>query len=175
MYGMMLKLRFSMQWLSICVILLISVATSPVHAVKAPAPMLVAVKVFAPLYGAPDTSREAVSVLTPPKDAKCPEFWALTILAGFTFDEATIVDGLMWRESRCDIYYPTWNRDDPNGGSRGLLQINGSWTKWLKHIEDTPIDSAEDLFDPAINLWAARQIYLYGVQKHGTGWGPWRP
>ena len=108
-----------------------------------------------------------MSVLTPPADAKCPEWWPLSIYAGFDTDEARTVDVILWRESRCDIHAPTWNRDDPNGGSRCAMQVNGSWTGWLKRKPNTPIDTVEDLFKPAVCMWAARQIFEYSVATHG--------
>lgn len=77
---------------------------------------------------------------------------------------------VIWRESRCN--FDSWNQSDPNGGSRGLMQINGFWCqKWLQaqHI----LNTCEDLFDPAINLRAAWAIYNYSVDKNKNGWHPW--
>jgi soluble lytic murein transglycosylase-like protein len=75
----------------------------------------------------------------------------------------------MFRESRCipDVI----NSKDPSGGSRGLMQINGFWTPWL--IERGLITSKENLLQADVNLRAALEIYNYGVDRYGYGWGPW--
>lgn len=137
---------------------------------KAPAPDI-AVSVPTRVRTHPDAPGEPVSVLKPSANVLCPELWSIGIQAGFTPQNMVIVDGLLFRESRCDM--SAWNKDDPNGGSRCAAQINGSWTGWLKRKPDTPIEKVDDLFKPAVCLWATRQIYLYGVQKHGWGFYPW--
>ena len=60
---------------------------------------------------------------------------------------------------------------NPNGGSRGLLQINGSWNKWL--IGKGIIAKPKDLLQAQTNLLAGLEIYNYGVERYGFGWGPW--
>jgi soluble lytic murein transglycosylase-like protein len=75
----------------------------------------------------------------------------------------------MFRESRC--IPNAVNSKDPNGGSRGLMQINGFWTPWL--TDAGIITSAENLLQANVNLRAALAIYNYGVDRHGYGWGPW--
>jgi soluble lytic murein transglycosylase-like protein len=75
----------------------------------------------------------------------------------------------MKRESNCTPN--AINRKDPFGGSRGLLQINGSWTKWL--IGKGIITQVEDLLHAETNLLAGLEIYNYGVERYGFGWGPW--
>jgi len=154
-----------MRWLLAA--LLLSLA-APVVSAQAPGPEIASEPV-APLRTHPALQDAPVSVLTPPVDAKCPEWWPLSIYAGFNTDEARIVDTILYRESRCD--YNAFNRQDPNGGSRGLMQVNGSWTKWLR--DKGILDKVEDLFEPAVNLAATRAIYEYGVAKHGWGWAPW--
>lgn len=104
-----------------------------------------------------------------PEDALCPQWWEEAAAAGWRTEELLDLDVVMHRESRCQL--EAWNREDPNGGSRGLLQINGSWTKWLR--DRGIIDTVEDLYRPGNNLAAARAIYLYGVERYGFGWGPW--
>lgn len=77
---------------------------------------------------------------------------------------------IIWRESRCNI--DSWNQTDPNGGSRGLMQINGFWCqKWLQ--AQGVLSSCEQLFDPVINLRASWAIYNYSVGKNDNGWHPW--
>jgi hypothetical protein len=77
---------------------------------------------------------------------------------------------VIWRESRCNI--GSWNQDDPNGGSRGLMQINGFWCqKWLQ--QQNVLSTCDELFDPNVNLRAAWAIFNYSVGKNANGWNPW--
>ena len=75
----------------------------------------------------------------------------------------------MKRESNCTPN--AINRKDPYGGSRGLLQINGSWHKWL--IGKGIITNKRNLLHAETNLLAGLEIYNYGVERYGFGWGPW--
>jgi hypothetical protein len=84
---------------------------------------------------------------------------------------------VLWRESRCQP--EALNGSDPNGGSTGLLQINHYWCKPSKYsqagwLQDQGVlATCEDLYEPRTNLLAGITIFLYGVNKHGYGWGPW--
>jgi hypothetical protein len=106
---------------------------------------------------------------TVPSSARCPQWWGLARELGWDDESLLRLDVVMFRESRClpDV----WNRDDPNGGSRGLLQVNGSWTRWLRELD--VLAEKEDLFDPKVNLAAALAIYRYGLDRYEFGWGPW--
>jgi len=106
---------------------------------------------------------------TIPADALCPQWWGTARSLGWDEDALLRLDVVMFRESRClpDV----WNKEDPNGGSRGLLQVNGSWTRWLR--EQGILEAKEDLFDPETNLAAALAIYRYGMDRYDFGWGPW--
>lgn len=107
-----------------------------------------------------------------PKTAKCPQFWETALQVGWKWKDLPILDKIMYRESRCNPV--VFNREDPNGGSRGLVQINGFWTPWLKEQGVlSPPKASRGLFNPAINLLAALHIYNYGVDRYGNGWGPW--
>lgn len=101
----------------------------------------------------------------------CPQFESLAYDAGFPKNQISIVSYLMWKESRC---VPTAkNGKDPSGGSRGLLQINGSWTERL--ISHGVIKGADDLFDPATNLKAGFYLWTYSLMnaRYSYGWEPW--
>jgi len=70
---------------------------------------------------------------------------------------------VMFRESRC---IPTaYNAKDSNGGSRGLMQINGTHKRWLMQLGY--INNLDDLYNPDINLRAA--LHLYDM----VGWSAW--
>ena len=104
-----------------------------------------------------------------PYTSACEQFSALAVNFGWPRDQRTVLESIMKRESNCTPN--AINRKDPFGGSRGLLQINGSWTKWLqgKGI----ITQVEDLLHAETNLLAGLEIYNYGVERYGFGWGPW--
>lgn len=104
-----------------------------------------------------------------PADAKAPQWWELARKVGWKEDAMATLDYLIFRESRG--LNRSFNREDPNGGSRCLLQINGSWTGWL--TEKGIITKPSDLFKPATCLTAGLAIYQYGVDRYGFGWGPW--
>ena len=63
-------------------------------------------------------------------DALSPRWWTLARQVGWKEDTLRTLDYLIYRESRSQVR--AFNRKDPNGGSRCLLQINGFWTKWLR-------------------------------------------
>ena len=104
-----------------------------------------------------------------PADAKVPQWWALARSVGWKEDALRTLDYVIHRESRG--HARSFNRQDPNGGSRCLLQLNGSWNSWL--IDKGIITKPADLFNPATCLTAGLAIYQYGVDRYGFGWGPW--
>lgn len=102
---------------------------------------------------------------------RCPQFEHMAYEAGFPKNQLDVVSYLMWRESRC---VPTAvNQKDPHGGSRGLLQVNGSWTKKLK--EWGVISKESDLLVPKTNLRAAFYMWTYALERnrYSYGWEPW--
>ena len=101
--------------------------------------------------------------------ARCPQWWQLAVDAGWRQSLLPTLDYLMWRESRCDP--ALHNTDDPNGGSRGLVQINGFWTPWL--ASRGIVKRSEGLFGPYRNLRSALAIYNYAEERHGNGFSPW--
>ena len=58
-----------------------------------------------------------------PADAKVPQWWALAREVGWKEEAMPTLDYLIFRESRG--INRMFNREDPNGGSRCLLQLNG--------------------------------------------------
>ena len=114
------------------------------------------------------------------KYGKCGEWHDLAMAIGWPADQWPTLSKVLYRESRCNI--DSWNKTDPASGSRGLMQINGSWcrtNKWNPHPAGWLgaqgfLTSCEDLFNPEINLRSGLAIWLYGENKHGCGWrGPW--
>jgi hypothetical protein len=115
------------------------------------------------------TSSTSSTIYIDPYTSACEQFSALAVNLGWPANERTVLESVMFRESRC--IPNAVNSKDPNGGSRGLMQINGFWTPWL--IDAGIITNAENLLQADDNLRAALAIYNYGVDKHGYGWGPW--
>lgn len=102
-------------------------------------------------------------------DARCSQWWETAVAAGWLPETLSSMDAVIHKESRCKPR--AFNQNDPNGGSRGLLQINGSWRRWLR--DRGVINTEEDLYDPFTNLKAAWLIYQYGMDRYEFGWGPW--
>jgi len=93
----------------------------------------------------------------------CLAYVADAISAGWPASEAPMLARVMFRESRCD---PTaFNAKDSNGGSRGLMQINGTHKLWL--MQTGYINNLNDLFNPDVNLRAA--LHLWNM----VGWSAW--
>ena len=126
---------------------------------------------LAPYLIEPNTTTSSTSstIFIDPYSSACKQFSALAVNLGWPQNERTVLESVMFRESRC--IPNAYNGKDPNGGSRGLMQINGFWTPWL--IERGLITSKENLLQADVNLLAALAIYNYGVDRHGYGWGPW--
>ena len=117
----------------------------------------------------PATTTTSSTLYIDPYASACEQFSALAINLGWPIDERTVLESVMFRESTCTPN--AVNSTDPNGGSRGLMQINGFWTPWLK--QRGIINNVDDLLQAQTNLLAALAIYNYGVERHGYGWGPW--
>ena len=112
------------------------------------------------------------SITQPPRSAKCPQYWQTALQVGWRKNQLATLDKIMFRESRCNPL--AFNSKDPMGGSRGLVQINGFWTPWLKERGVlSPPKASQGLFSPTVNLLSALHIYNYGVDRYGDGWGPW--
>ena len=120
---------------------------------------------------APTTTVPPVTTTLP--EGLCSEWLADAIAVGWPVEEIGTVDYLIHRESRCDP--SVINTEDPRGGSRGLLQINGHWCRpnpsygiedgWLQQLGI--VSECDDLYDPHVNLQAALAIWLE------YGFGPW--
>jgi soluble lytic murein transglycosylase-like protein len=115
------------------------------------------------------TTTTSSTIYIDPYTTACEQFSALAVNLGWPADQRTVLESIMKRESNCTPN--AVNRKDPFGGSRGLLQINGSWHKWL--ISKGVMTRKQDLLQAQTNLLAGLEIYNYGVERYGFGWGPW--
>ena len=113
--------------------------------------------------------RETILEPPIPADALHPEWWALARQVGWDEDQMMTLDYVIHRESRGQT--SAFNPKDPNGGSRCLIQINGSWTRWLR--DKGVLTKADDLYNPRTCLTAGLTIYQYGIDRYGYGWSPW--
>ena len=104
-----------------------------------------------------------------PPTALQGQWWGLARQVGWAEKDLPILDFVINRESRGDN--TAWNKQDPFGGSRCILQINGSWTKWLR-AQDI-LQRPADLFNPTVCLTAGLAIHQYGMDRYGWGWNPW--
>ena len=104
-----------------------------------------------------------------PPTALQGQWWGLARQVGWAEKDLPILDFVINRESRGDN--TAWNKQDPFGGSRCILQINGSWTKWLR-AQDI-LQRPADLFNPTVCLTAGLAIHQYGMDRYGWGWSPW--
>lgn len=125
--------------------------------------------------------QQTVTVPLVAPDSPCQQWVPLAIASGWPEDRAVIepLVNIMWRESRCST--ESWYKVDPNGGSRGLLQINGFWCQPSRYWPDGYLqahgilETCDDLFDPAVNLRAGWALYNYSYNRHdGNGWHPWK-
>lgn len=93
----------------------------------------------------------------------CAQYVADAITAGWPADQAPMLARVMFRESRCNPL--AFNSQDSNGGSRGLMQMNGTHIKWLTELGY--ITTLDDLFRPDVNLKASAHLYSM------VGWSAW--
>ena len=108
---------------------------------------------------------------------RCGEYHDLAISVGWSEAQWKKLSFVMYRESRCNTM--SFNKTDPNGGSRGLIQINGYWCKknkynpsgWLQ--AKGILNTCEDLFIPEVNLRAGLAMWNYSQQRNKCGWQPW--
>ena len=108
---------------------------------------------------------------------KCGEYHDLAIQAGWPESQWPKLSYVMHRESRCNTF--SFNKSDPNGGSRGLIQINGFWCRksrysangWLQ--DKFILQTCDDLFDPLTNLRAGWAMWQYSQEHNRCGWRPW--
>ena len=95
--------------------------------------------------------------------ARCEQWFGHAIAMGWEIDDLPTLDEVMWNESRCQ---PDAKSDT---GDHGLTQIN--WRTWAPLVMELGYEKA-DLYNPAVNLLIARQIYEDADRR---GWCPWKP
>lgn len=108
---------------------------------------------------------------------RCRNHYDIITMIADSKDMMYQVDYIMWRESRCNA--STINRDDPNGGSLGLFQINRFWcipNRYTKQgfLQDAGVlTKCKELYNPEVAAKAFMAIYDYADNLYGDGFGPW--
>lgn len=155
--------------LVLCTVFGFTVAVGAPDASGAPSGTIALAPISVQPYLIEPTTTTSSTIYIDPYTSACEQFSALGVNLGWPADQRTVLESIMKRESNCTPN--AINRKDPFGGSRGLLQINGSWHKWL--IGKGIITQKQDLLQAQTNLLAGLAIYNYGVERYGFGWGPW--
>ena len=155
--------------LVLCTVFGVTALTGAPSASKEPSGTIALAPISVQPYLIEPTTTTSSTIYIDPYSTACEQFSALAINLGWDPEQRTVLESIMKRESNCTPN--AVNRKDPFGGSRGLLQINGSWHKWLtaKGIIAKPAD----LLQAQTNLLAGLEIYNYGMERYGFGWGPW--
>lgn len=155
--------------LVLCTVFGLTALTGAPSASKEPSGTIALAPISVQPYLIEPTTTTSSTIFIDPYSSACEQFSALAINLGWDPEQRTVLESIMKRESNCTPN--AINRKDPFGGSRGLLQINGSWHKWLtaKGIIAKPAD----LLQAQTNLLAGLAIYNYGIERYGFGWGPW--
>ena len=118
------------------------------------------------------TSSTTTVWVEPQPKSECEQALQLALDVGWPAEEMATLARVLWKESRCTPG-PVLNSDDPMGGSRGLLQINGFWCTpssswpigWLQ--AQGIVTTCDDLYGSEINLRAGLAIW------RNSGWHPW--
>lgn len=136
------------------------------------------VQITEPSTTTSSTTSSTTSTLPTPivfPDTPCQEWAPTAVEAGWPADPIVLDQLLtiMFRESRCNPLAQSPHEDS------GLLQIHpDSWCRPNKYNPigylqaQGVISSCDDLFDPLLNLKAARALFLYSEER-GDGWRPW--
>ena len=114
------------------------------------------------------------TLTTQPKAPKtlCEQVFDTAKAIGWPADQLGMLVAIAQRESRCQP--DAYNAKDPNGGSYGIMQINGFWCKPSKYWPNGYLQahgllsSCTDLYDRETNLRSALAIYRYS-----NGWRAW--
>ena len=102
----------------------------------------------------------------------CEQVFDTAKAIGWPADQLGLLVAIAQRESRCQP--DAFNASDPNGGSYGIMQINGFWCQPSRYWPNGYLQahglltSCTDLYDRATNLRAALAIYRYS-----NGWRAW--
>ena len=117
-------------------------------------------------YNTPEATTTTITTI-----AGCGDVVGLAASLGWPVGELDTLRRVANAESRCMSW--AHNANDPNGGSYGIMQINGFWcipnrywpTGWLQ--AHGIVSTCDDLYSATANLQAALAIW------HNSGWQAW--
>ena len=113
----------------------------------------------------------ATTLASAPKTL-CEQVFDTAKAIGWPADQLGMLVAIAQRESRCQP--DAFNPKDPNGGSYGIMQINGFWCQPSRYWPNGYLQahglltSCADLYDRETNLRAALAIYRYS-----NSWRAW--
>ena len=102
----------------------------------------------------------------------CEQVFDTAKAIGWPADQLGMLVAIAMRESRCQP--DAFNPSDPNGGSYGIMQINGFWCQPSRYWPNGYLQAyglltkCSDLYDRETNLRSALAIYRYS-----NGWRAW--
>ena len=102
----------------------------------------------------------------------CGQVFDTAKAIGWPADQLGMLVAIAQRESRCQP--DAYNATDPNGGSYGIMQINGFWCQPSRYWPNGYLQAyglltkCTDLYDRETNLRSALAIYRYS-----NGWRAW--
>jgi len=74
----------------------------------------------------------------------------------------SIVKGVIWQESKYDIYSYRWNDDNPNDRSFGLMHLTMPTANEIAGVQL----KQEDLYEPIFNIYLGTQYLLNLYQRY---------
>ena len=141
------------------------------------APTVTTIPHYPPLTAPPVPPTPPTTLVSISPNAQCSQWWELATESGWKYEDLARLDGLLWRESRCDP--SQHNPSDPNGGSYGLMQVNGFWCLPSRYYPAGYLQTlgilqtCPDLYEPSVAFTAGLAIYSYSLEQNGCGWKPW--
>ena len=144
------------------------------HKPPAPTPAEKVIRYEYTADAVPVPALPSTTLTTQPSAPKtlCEQVFDTAKAIGWPSDQLGMLVAIAMRESRCQP--DAFNPKDPNGGSYGVMQVNGFWaqktTAYPKGYLQTMgvLTHVDELFDPETNLRAALAIYRYS-----NGWRAW--
>jgi len=144
------------------------------HKPPAPTPAEKVVRYEYTADAVPVPQLPSTTLTTQPSAPKtlCEQVFDTAKAIGWPADQLGMLVAIAQRESRCRPN--AFNPSDPNGGSYGIMQINGFWCQPSRYWPNGYLQahglltSCADLYDRETNLRAALAIYRYS-----NGWRAW--